>query len=170
MVPLTASRRLICPSITLFQSGASESSKSAIKTFTLALSALITILRSTGPVISTRRSCKSAGIPRIFQSASRMEAVSEIKSGNVPLSISCCCWMRAARSLLRCGVKCVTSSVRNSTASAVRICFSCSPYGLMKASSSVVVACSVIVQLLVMDPKTSPLWTKDRCALFVQHN
>lgn len=32
-----------------------------------------------------------------------------------------------------------------------------SPYGLVKASSSVVVACSVIVQLLVMDPKTSPL-------------
>ena len=29
MVPLTASRRLICPSITLFQSGASESSNSA---------------------------------------------------------------------------------------------------------------------------------------------
>ena len=52
MVPLTASRRLIWPSITLFQAGASESSKSAMKTLTLALRALITILRSTGPVIS----------------------------------------------------------------------------------------------------------------------
>ncbi len=141
MVPLTASRKLICPSITLLHSGASESSKSAIKTLTFAFSALITILRSTGPVISTRRSSKSSGIPRIFQLPSRMEAVSEIKSGNIPSSISCCCWIRAARSLFRFGVNLVTSSVRNSTASAVRICCSCSPRGLVKISSSVVVAC-----------------------------
>ncbi|STW66023.1 Uncharacterised protein [Klebsiella michiganensis] len=144
MVPLTASRRLICPSMTLLHSGASESSKSAIKTFTFALSALMTILRSTGPVISTRRSCKSSGMPRIVQSPLRMEAVSEIKSGSLPLSIACCCWIRAARSLLRSGVKRRTSSVRNSTASGVKICFSWSPYGWLKASSSVIVACCVM--------------------------
>ncbi|NYY78036.1 hypothetical protein DMI69_02450 [Escherichia coli] len=34
-----------------------------------------------------------------------------------------------------------------------KICFSCSPCGLVKTSSSIVVACSVIVQFLVMDRK-----------------
>ena len=38
------------------QVGACESSKSAIYVFAPEFSALITILRSTGPVISTRRS------------------------------------------------------------------------------------------------------------------
>ena len=37
------------------------SSKSAMKTFAPELSALMIILRSTGPVISTRRSCRSSG-------------------------------------------------------------------------------------------------------------
>ena len=37
------------------------SSKSAMNTLAPELSALITILRSTGPVISTRRSARSAG-------------------------------------------------------------------------------------------------------------
>jgi hypothetical protein len=36
--------------------------ESAMKTFAPELSALMTILRSTGPVISVRRSCRSAGI------------------------------------------------------------------------------------------------------------
>lgn len=67
--------------------GANESSKSAINTFTLALSALITIFLSVGPVISTRRSCKSAGIPWILHSDSRIERVSLKKLGNFPASI-----------------------------------------------------------------------------------
>ena len=44
------------------------------------------ILRSTGPVISTRRSCRSAGIGATFQSPSRMAAVSARKSGVSPAS------------------------------------------------------------------------------------
>ena len=40
------------------------------------LSALITILRSVGPVISTRRSCKSFGTAATSQSASRIGLVS----------------------------------------------------------------------------------------------
>ena len=52
-----ASRRLIWPSIMLSQVGVLASSKSAMKTFAPELSALMIILRSTGPVISTRRSC-----------------------------------------------------------------------------------------------------------------
>jgi len=43
----------------LFQVGEFESSKSAIKTLAPEFSALMIILRSTGPVISTRRSRKS---------------------------------------------------------------------------------------------------------------
>ena len=103
-MPLTASCRLIWPSMILSQLGASESSKSAMNTFTLALSALITILRSTGPVISTRRSRRSCGMPRICQSPSRMEVVSEINPGSSPRSIFCCQRTRAASSSLRRGV------------------------------------------------------------------
>ena len=43
-----------------------------MKTFAPELSALITIFRSTGPVISTRRSTMSAGIDAQVQSPSRI--------------------------------------------------------------------------------------------------
>ncbi len=72
MVRRIASRRLIWPSIRLFQVGVFESSKSAMKTFAPELSALIIILRSTGPVISTRRSRISAGSGATVQAASRI--------------------------------------------------------------------------------------------------
>jgi hypothetical protein len=45
-----------------YQVGALESSKSAMKTLAPELSALMTILRSTGPVISTRLSWMSSGM------------------------------------------------------------------------------------------------------------
>ena len=61
IVPRTASRRLIWPSMLFAQVGELASSKSAMKTLAPQLSALMIILRSTGPVISTRRSCRSAG-------------------------------------------------------------------------------------------------------------
>ncbi len=64
MEPFTASRRLIWPSIWLAKVGADESSKSAMNTFAPEFSALMIILRSTGPVISTRRSRRAAGIGR----------------------------------------------------------------------------------------------------------
>ena len=57
----TASCTLRWPSCTLAHVGEFASSKSAMKTFAPELSALIIIFRSTGPVISTRRSCRSAG-------------------------------------------------------------------------------------------------------------
>ncbi len=56
MVRRTASRRLICPRIVLCQVGVLESSKSDMNIFAPEFRALMTILRSTGPVISTRRS------------------------------------------------------------------------------------------------------------------
>ena len=64
--------------------GEVASSKSAMKTFAPEFSALTIILRSTGPVISTRRSRRSAGIGATFQSPSRIDFVSGRKSGNLP--------------------------------------------------------------------------------------
>ena len=82
----TASIRLLWPSSWLSQVGESESSKSAMKTYAPELSALMTILRSTGPVISTRRSSRSLGIGATFQSPARICAVSLRKSGFSPAS------------------------------------------------------------------------------------
>ena len=48
------------------------SSKSAIKIFAPELRALITIFRSVGPVISTRRSCRSFGSGQIVQFSLRI--------------------------------------------------------------------------------------------------
>ena len=56
----------------LAQVGAVASSKSAMNACAPELSALITILRSVGPVISTRRSIRSAGIGATVQSPARM--------------------------------------------------------------------------------------------------
>ena len=135
MVPSTASRRLICPWITLSHAGAKESSKSAMKTLTLAFKALMIILRSTGPVISTRRSRKSAGTPRIVQAFSRMCSVSGRKSGNAPASI--CAWnaSRAASNCGTCGAKRVTSSARKSNACGVRMACCSAIRGSVQVSS-----------------------------------
>ena len=76
-----ASRRLMWPSSRLFHVGVLESSKSAMKTFAPELSALMIILRSTGPVISTRRSRISAGRGATVHADSRMERVSSRKFG-----------------------------------------------------------------------------------------
>ena len=61
MVRRTASYRLTWPPTTLTQCGVLASSRSASQTLAPELSALIDILRSVGPVISTRRSCRSCG-------------------------------------------------------------------------------------------------------------
>ena len=60
------------------------------------LSALITILRSVGPVISTRRSSRSGGAGATRQSASRIDRVAPRKSGRSPSSSRSC--RSAARS------------------------------------------------------------------------
>ena len=56
------------------RSAARESSQSAMNTLAPELSALMTILRSVGPVISTRRSSRSFGIGATRQSDSRISA------------------------------------------------------------------------------------------------
>ena len=121
MVRSRASRRLIWPSILLCQVGELASSKSAMKTLAPLLSALITILRSTGPVISTRRSCKSPGMGATFQSAARMAAVSARKSGNLPASISFCRARRNSRRSPRRASKRKHSAATKFRAAGVRI-------------------------------------------------
>ena len=79
----------------LNQVGEFESSKSAMNTFAPELSALITILRSTGPVISTRRSAISSGVGATRQSPARTSAVSGRKSGSSPA------WRRSRRAARR---------------------------------------------------------------------
>src|ERR1039457_4152225 len=60
------------PSIRFSQAGEVASSKSAMNTFAPELSALMTILRSTGPVISVRRSRRSAGAGATLHEPSRI--------------------------------------------------------------------------------------------------
>ena len=84
----TASIRFAWPETMLSQVGQFASSKSAMNVEAPELSALITILRSVGPVISTRRSSRSGGWSAIFQSDSRIDFVSGRKSGMRPASNS----------------------------------------------------------------------------------
>src|SRR5262249_33169728 len=69
-----ASRKLSCPSMLLRQVGELESSKSAMKTLAPELRPLMIIFRSTGPVISTRRSRRSSGIGATVHFPSRTAA------------------------------------------------------------------------------------------------
>ena len=96
-----ASRMFICPSRTFSQVGVEESSQSAINTLAPELRALIIILRSVGPVISTRRSAISDGGEDTFQSPSRTSSVSSKKFGLEPDSKSACRTLRASSSSFR---------------------------------------------------------------------
>ena len=105
----------------LAKTGEEASSKSAMKTLAPELSALTIILRSTGPVISTRRSSRSAGIGATFQSPSRTDFVSARKSGARPASNSFCRSIRRASSSSRRALNLRCSPARNVSASTLRI-------------------------------------------------
>src|SRR5579883_3348849 len=92
-----------------------------MKSFAPEFSALITILRSTGPVISTRRSCKSAGMGAIVQSPWRICAVSGKKSGSLPASISSWRCARRCSNSSRRGPKVRASVATKPSASGVKI-------------------------------------------------
>ncbi len=77
---------LIWPWIWFVHSGEFESSKSVMYESAPELKALMTILASTGPVISTRRQCSAGGTGAIFQSPARIAAVAARKSGRSPAS------------------------------------------------------------------------------------
>ena len=115
------SLRLICPSMMLPKPGEVASSKSPMNTLAPEFKAFTIILRSTGPVISTRRSRRSAGTFATFQSPSRIALVSGRKSGVSPASKRACRAMRAARSSLRRASNFACSPARKARASGVRI-------------------------------------------------
>jgi len=102
------------------QVGELESSKSVMNTLAPEFSALITILRSVGPVISTRRSARSAGAGATRQSPERTPEVASRKSGSSPSRRRRARASRAASSSSRSPANSRASTVRNSTASAVR--------------------------------------------------
>ena len=77
--------KFCCPSITFSQVGEIASSRSAMKTFAPEFRALIIILRSVGPVISTRRSFRSAGAGATCHYEDRISAVSSKNPGSWPL-------------------------------------------------------------------------------------
>ena len=80
IVRRTASYRLTCPSTTFVQCGVLASSRSASQTLAPELSALIAILRSVGPVISTRRSTSPGAGGGTCHDDSRISRVSGRKS------------------------------------------------------------------------------------------
>ena len=121
-VPRTASARAACPPTTFAQLGDSASSRSAMNTRAPELSALIIIFGSAGPVISTRRSSRSAGAGATDQSAARTSAVSGRKPScrppaRIALSRS---WRRSRRSS-RSGPNRRWRSATNASASSVRM-------------------------------------------------
>src|SRR6266571_1494074 len=99
-----------------------------MKTFAPELRALIIILRSTGPVISTRRSVRSGRIGATVQSRSRISFVSGRKSGSRPASSSCWRSRRCASRRWRSGSKRRASAPRNWSAAGSRT--SAPPEGL----------------------------------------
>ena len=128
IVRSTASMRFDWPSTQFVHVGEFASSKSAMKTFAPELSALITILRSTGPVISTRRSWRSAGVGATRQlRSSRTSCVSGRKSGSSPASIRCCRSSRRWSSSARRGPSSRCSVATKARASGVRMRSPASP-------------------------------------------
>ena len=77
-----------CPATTFAQVGDSASSRQHMNTLAPELSALMTILASAGPVISTRRSSRSRGVLATAHSASRSSRVSSGKDGRSPRRIA----------------------------------------------------------------------------------
>ena len=92
-----------------------------MKTFAPELKALIIIFRSTGPVISTHRFCRSGGVGATIHSLSRTFFVSGRKSGIFPASKSFCRSARRASSFSRVGLNCRWSLATKSRASSVRM-------------------------------------------------
>ncbi len=116
----TAPCSVTCPPTTLRQCGVLASSRSASQTRAPELRALIAILGSVGPVISTRRSRRSPGSGATVQSPARTSAVSGRKS-RVPLRpIAARRAARARSSSSRRGPNRRCRSATNSSASAVR--------------------------------------------------
>ena len=105
----------------LCQVGQLASSKSAIQQLAPELSAFMVILRSGGPVSSTRLSCRSSGIGAIFQFPSLTSRVSGRKSGISPALILSCRFARLSRSSTTLPLYSRESLATKATASGVRM-------------------------------------------------
>ena len=150
----TASRALIWPLTTLSQVGESESSKSAIKASAPELSAPIIILRSTGPVISTQRCCRSSGVGATFQLPKRISSVSERKSGRMPASNSAWRTSRRASSSRRRALKRRCSTARKASASSLRICSNPS-----LSSPSTFTPCGKVNSVMIVSSSLCGVWS-----------
>jgi hypothetical protein len=124
-----------------------EPSKSAMYVHTFELSAFTTILRSVGPVISTRRSTKPGAGGAPFQVAlSRICLVSGRKSGKMPLSSSLCLMARRSRRAFRVELKVRWRSAKNAVASLERMIFWASLTEPWMATSLLMASMSTILQ------------------------
>jgi hypothetical protein len=120
IVPSSASIRLSCPDTMLSQVGAVASSKSAIHTLAPEFSALMVILRSGGPVISTRRSLRSAGGSATVQDGSSRIGAVVGRNSNSVVRVHRCRRRRSSSSTRR-GPNSRSSATTKPTASGVRI-------------------------------------------------
>ena len=112
---------LIWPWIWFDHNGEFESSKSVMYESAPELKALMTILASTGPVISTRRVSSAFGTGAIVQSPSRIAFVSARKSGRSPASSRTARVARSASSSWRRGSNARCSLATSSSAGGVRM-------------------------------------------------
>ena len=103
------------------QVGVFASSKSAMKTSAPEFSALMTILRSAGPVSSTHRRWRSLGAGATVQAPSRIPRVSGRKSSRPPASNAAWRSARRRRSAVRVAPSSRWSSATNASAAGVRI-------------------------------------------------
>jgi hypothetical protein len=125
----------------------------------LELRALTTILRSVGPVISTRRSTRpGAGGAPFHVGFSRMWRVSGRKSGRTPRSSSAWRSLRRSRRFLRVELKERWRRARKARACGVRIlrCDSCTgprtatPWRMLSVEAMVVVVVVVVVGIMAV--------------------
>src|SRR4051794_19989872 len=138
-----ASVRFCWPRIMLPHVGELESSKSVMKPVAPELRALITILRSVGPVISTQRLWRSGGAGATCQSPSRTSRVSARKSSVPPWSSSRCRSRRRCRRSRRRPAKRRCSSATNSSASSASTSFSRSSGGCWTSTPSAAISSSL---------------------------
>jgi hypothetical protein len=117
-----ALRTLSCPVTRLPDVGVLLSSKSAMKIFAPQVSALLTSLRSAGPVISTRRSTRPGASGATRQSPCRTSLVPAGNSGSVPPARSASRIARDSGSSARRGPNVACSTASSSSAPAVRTC------------------------------------------------
>ena len=94
--------------------------KLTMNIFAPELRALMIILRSTGPVISTLRSAIAAGGPVHVQSPSRILFVAGSKAGSSPASYRACCSFLHSKMYFTLGRNFLSKFATNSRASRVR--------------------------------------------------